>query len=318
MEYWGSSKDRLFKLVKVRGKGLGYIALQDIEPGTLLISEPPVLIVFLMGGVLSSAASIDVTRQFCEKSPTERKEIMSLFNKYEDEENEILGIFKTNAMIISSWKSALFPKICRANHSCVPNCNYVWNPELGQQQMFLVKKVFKGEELTVTYLPDTFVGCREERRAYLLENNNFHCTCLPCSQRPGMVFTLDEYNRANVVKKIGAINRLAPQIAKDLGETESKLKYKSLCLGLLGQLKKMHIQLPIIYLVKNNLFTISTLLEDKEMALMWAKDLLKMSKVMTGRSEHTAAWSYVIKNVRKIFRDKTQLQEDVKSWSLEI
>jgi len=318
MEYWGSSKDRLFKLVKVRGKGLGYIALQDIEPGTLLISEPPVLIVFLMGGVLSSAASIDVTRQFCEKSPTERKEIMSLFNKYEDEENEILGIFKTNAMIISSWKSALFPKICRANHSCVPNCNYVWNPELGQQQMFLVKKVLKGEELTVTYLPDTFVGCREERRAYLLENNNFHCTCLPCSQRPGMIFALDEYNRANVVKKIGAINRLAPQIAKDLGETELKLKYKSLCLGLLGQLKKMHIQLPIIYLVKNNLFTISTLLEDKEMALMWAKDLLKMSKVMTGRSEHTAAWSYVIKNVRKIFRDKTQLQEDVKSWSLEI
>ena len=71
-------------------------------------------------------------------------------------------------------------------------------------------------------------------------------------------------------------------------------RYKSLCLGLLGQLKKMHIQLPILYVVKvqlhiilfssiyfvqNNLFTISTLLEDKEMALMWAKDLLKMSKV---------------------------------------
>ena len=30
----------------------------------------------------------------------------------------------------------------------------------------------------------------------------------------------------------------------------STLRYKSLCLGLLGQLKKMHIQLPIIYLVK--------------------------------------------------------------------
>ena len=109
--------------------------------------------------------------------------------------------------------------------------------------------------------------------------------------------------------------------------------------------------------VQNNLFTISTLLEDKEMALMWAKDLLKMAKVycefrnmaqdfhrlfitqicafrarpfsveliscqnvqvMTGRSEHTAAWSYVIKNVRKIFRDKEQLGEDVKAWSLEI
>ena len=86
----------------------------------------------------------------------------------------------------------------------------------------------------------------------------------------------------------GAINRLAAQIAKELGETEAKLKwvrsfiitkessldvvkkwvkfdkqwiiigchcqkytrYKSLCLGLLGQLKKMHIQLPMLYVVK--------------------------------------------------------------------
>ena len=84
-------------MVKVRGKGLGYVALQDIEPGVLLISEAPILVsslsswklwvetkeqrsppfeiisrcsfpqvVILMGGVLSSAASIDVTRQFCE------------------------------------------------------------------------------------------------------------------------------------------------------------------------------------------------------------------------------------------------------------
>ena len=49
--------------------------------------------------------------------------------------------------VFTSWKSALFPKICRANHSCVPNCNYVWNPELGQQQMFLVKKVSKDQIL---------------------------------------------------------------------------------------------------------------------------------------------------------------------------
>ena len=157
------------------------------------------------------------------KSPTERKEIMSLFNKYEDEDEDddihnhcqqdnitstrmrmriviiivnkmkyqvrgrgerdsrhlqnqrhdhqqvgakIFSIsFEQNINSVSikfltpcwhkyfqfytdtSWKSALFPKICRANHSCVPNCNYVWNPELGQQQMFLVKKVSKDQIL---------------------------------------------------------------------------------------------------------------------------------------------------------------------------
>ena len=110
--------------------------------------------------------------------------------RYEDEENEILGIFKTNAMIISrwrrkyfqfhsdkmstpgslnsdnvntvftSWKSALFPKICRANHSCVPNCNYVWNPELGQQQMFLVKKV------KTKYSFSVITGCIKRKHNY--------------------------------------------------------------------------------------------------------------------------------------------------------
>ena len=33
-------------MVKVRGKGLGYVALQDIEPGVLLISEAPILVSF--------------------------------------------------------------------------------------------------------------------------------------------------------------------------------------------------------------------------------------------------------------------------------
>ena len=65
---------------------------------------------------------------------------MDLANNYDDE-NEVLGIFKTNAMVISQNESALFPLLSRTNHSCIPNCNYMWNEEQGKQQMFAVKRI---------------------------------------------------------------------------------------------------------------------------------------------------------------------------------
>ena len=102
-------------------------------------------------------------------------------------------------------------------------------------------------------------------------------------------------NTKEIVKMKGTLIRNTKEIVK-LKKT-TLVRYKSLCLSLLAQLKKMHIQLPILYVVKvplsscsmcfadifhlfvqNNLFTISTLLEDKEMALMWAKDLLKWQR----------------------------------------
>ena len=43
------------------------------------------------------------------------------------------GIFKTNAMVISNDESCLFPLVCRANHSCVPNCTYTWHSDTAQQ-----------------------------------------------------------------------------------------------------------------------------------------------------------------------------------------
>lgn len=318
MEYWGSPKDRMFKLVKVRGKGLGYIALQDLVPGTLLVTEPPALLVFLIGGDLSSAASKDVTRQFCDKTSKERKEIMSLFNKYTDEDNVILGIFKTNAMVISSSESCLFPQICRANHACVPNCNYFWNSELNQQQLYVCKKVVRGEEITVSYLPDNLLGGSEERRRFLLDRNNFHCVCATCSQKPGISLAMDEYNRTSVVRKMGEINKLAKHVTLDLGETVAKRKYKALCLSLLGQLKKMQINVTSLYLVKNCLFSVSVLLCDEEMAVMWAKDVCRMSKTLTGRSPETREWAYTANSVPRLFRNLHQLELDVQTWSLEI
>ena len=45
-------------------KGAGLVAEHNIEAGTLLISEPSLLRVMIINGGLSSAAGIDVSRQF--------------------------------------------------------------------------------------------------------------------------------------------------------------------------------------------------------------------------------------------------------------
>ena len=127
---------------------------------------------------------------------------MDLANNYDDE-NEVLGIFKTNAMIISQNESALFPLLSRTNHSCIPNCNYMWNEEQGKQQMFAVKRIPAGSELTISYLPDNFIEGVEERRKVIFEHHNFVCMCECCVLGIGIMKTQDEKNRRKAKRLMG-------------------------------------------------------------------------------------------------------------------
>ena len=128
---------------------------------------------------------------------------MDLANNYDDAD-EVLGIFKTNGMIISPTESGLFPWVCRANHSCVPNCNYVWNEELAEQQMFAVRRIPAGTELTVSYLPDNFIEGVEERRKLIFEDHNFVCMCECCVLGIGIMKTQDEKDRKEAKSLMGS------------------------------------------------------------------------------------------------------------------
>ena len=46
----------------------------------------------------------------------------------------------------------VFPVINRINHSCVPNCSVQWNPISDKEELFTVREVDAGEELTICYL----------------------------------------------------------------------------------------------------------------------------------------------------------------------
>ena len=187
----------MFRLTDLEGKGAGLVAVEDISPGTLLISEPPVLRVTIMDGDLSPGASKDVSRQFSGMEEDQRKVVMSLANSYDDN-NEILGIFRTNAMIISSSEAAVFPWVCRANHSCVPNCNYHHDSQTGLQHLYSATRILQGEELTVSYLPDNMLGCRAARQSHLMKSHRYPVTHLPiiitCTRHDYMYPSLSQYH----------------------------------------------------------------------------------------------------------------------------
>ena len=145
-------------------------------------------------------------------SQEDRRIIMGLANNYEDYPNEVLAIFKTNAMTIGPSEAALYPWVCRANHSCHPNCNYYHNIDLGVQQLYCVTNIREGEELTVSYLPDNMIATRQERQRFLKKNHNFGCQCSECNLE-GEKLKEDETLKVNAARRAG-MNNLLPSSTK--------------------------------------------------------------------------------------------------------
>ena len=93
----------------------------------------------------------------------------------------------------------VFPIINRINHSCLPNCSVQWNPITDREELFTVREVGPGEELTICYLDMvTNVCSREERRDHLERHFGFHCDC-PLCRLAGEELRRDDLIRLKVV-----------------------------------------------------------------------------------------------------------------------
>ena len=129
---------------------------------------------------------------------------MSLANNYQDYQNEVLAIFKTNAMTISPGEAALFPWVCRANHSCHPNCNYYHDTENTVQQLYSVTNIKAGQEITVSYLPDNMIQPRDIRQSFLMRNHYFLCHCSVCTLDQDQLM-MDETLKVNASRRVGKL-----------------------------------------------------------------------------------------------------------------
>ena len=153
------------------------------------------------------------------------------------EEKSALGIFFTNDMNFDG-DAAVFPLISRANHSCVPNADFVTRGERRVQEVIATSNIATGEEITLSYLEASAAGSegRNERQGYTRLWYGFQCRCKACSLE-GQELVLDEAVRKRVREIQGRLadsSGAQPQVAlpfldaflDDLSFIGSKLSYR--------------------------------------------------------------------------------------------
>lgn len=93
---------------------------------------------------------------------------------------QILAIFRSNAFDIGRDRQAIFPRIARINHSCVPNAQGHFHEGLERLNIHATRDILDGEEVMINYLKETGVALRRQRQGKLLEGYGFDCDCPAC------------------------------------------------------------------------------------------------------------------------------------------
>lgn len=170
---------KLYILMALPGKGKGLIAVQDISKGTRILSDKPLFRIERFGSALPVIEKAIVSKLDL-LSQDDRRTFLSLHNNTPDASYPLASIVKTNALPLGTdaLEGGLFPEASRINHACVPNCQHTWNDNLGEETIHAVRRISKGEEITISYA-DT--GTFESRRRHLKKAFGFDCTCELCS-----------------------------------------------------------------------------------------------------------------------------------------
>ncbi|CBX99105.1 hypothetical protein LEMA_P083440.1 [Plenodomus lingam JN3] len=182
-----SGPPEVFIIAHSHGKGLGVFATHDLELGDIVMREAPAIKiepprVGKGDPYPMSEISRLVEEQFQHLPTAAQAEIMSLTVHAtaveKKTQSRLALIFRTNAYNTGTG-IGLFPKIARINHSCRPNTSYYWSEKLNKRIVFASRKIKKGEEFFVSYIPLLLTRDERQRR---LRQYGFECTCDVCAQ----------------------------------------------------------------------------------------------------------------------------------------
>jgi len=205
----------VYKVTEIKGKGLGCIAIVDIEKGSLILNENPQICADIEDGRGSSKWIKSVLKSFYEISKADQDEYMTLHNKFNnfqdyqnsedfrsykkfiDKDLECLKLeigkiehdpqkTKEIFMICCIYTSNNFVngvsiKTSRFNHSCKPNA-VTMQMVNGLHQVRAISKIKSGQEINLNYIDDPFCGFRNRkyRQDSLFNGWLFHCSCDLC------------------------------------------------------------------------------------------------------------------------------------------
>ena len=189
---------KLYEIKPSLGKGLGVFAVQDIERGTRITCEEP--LIHLPGGDI-----FEVMAAFAKLPPDRRAVFLSLHcrplggiidKKREmllkahplmslraaaltvpiEEQLQVMAIHETNCFEAKEG-SVICVEASRINHSCLPNVQTCWNVTIGAETVHAVKNIAKGEEIFTTYIPRCEARAQRGQR---LVRYGFKCSCSAC------------------------------------------------------------------------------------------------------------------------------------------
>ncbi|CAN8105478.1 unnamed protein product [Discula destructiva] len=207
------SPDTLGTLIEVGpspGKGLAVFALRDLTPGTLLLSERPLV------ALNDNGARADPLDGLVNALPPVLKRAYRSLHGYQEvpspssppptsaaaaaaaavtgtspqrkrrapppRESLNRRVLYSNGFAIETTTTAVFGLASRINHSCIPNARFKWNAETRRMDFVVLVKLLEGEEVTIDY---------GHRKGHLKKYYGFECDCGGCTEW-GSVSTSEE------------------------------------------------------------------------------------------------------------------------------
>ncbi|RDB28336.1 SET domain-containing protein 5 [Hypsizygus marmoreus] len=206
--------------------GLGFFATSDMKMNDLIFAERPLVVkpqappmqtsIFVGMSAeqqrLAMMAEYEKVLEFMIKRmiPENRAALMALANSHtEDGSGPIHGVLRTNAFATSLGKddgsgvsySAVFDKLSRVNHSCVPNAVTKFDLASFSSSMCAIREIKTGEQIFIAYC-DT--GASTAARQRELKPYGFECSCRRCTdpESDGL--------HQRIIKSMGPLNYYTP------------------------------------------------------------------------------------------------------------
>ncbi|KIY61535.1 SET domain-containing protein [Cylindrobasidium torrendii FP15055 ss-10] len=277
------SEERLFEVVDLPGRGKGIVALQDIEMGSLILHESPVLVV-------PRSLNVDpvsfVAHQISTLSEAEREAFYGLSYVPADAPDVSPAIISTNAVAVGNGGIGVFPTMARLNHGCAGAFNVVYSfrEATGEIVVHALRNITKGEELLTTYT-DT-KRPRHERQAYLSSQYGFECSCAVCSLPPSQ----SEHSDKQLTKMSTLYGELAAWGAAELSGSQALRLVRAI--WALGEQEGYHSERGQL---AADAVTVAPSHSDGEAAREWAAEAMRWFAVELGE-EHPR-----VREMQKVF-----------------
>lgn len=228
---WGTrgAPEKIYAVQDIPGKGRGLVAIRDIEKGTRIICEKP--IITISHGIASiQQLGTSVLDQVISLNRNDREELFSMANVYTGTNliELLYGIIRTNALPMGPNLNTggIFLQACRINHACDSNAVNHWNENLDQLTIHAIRDIRKGEEITISYL--SALQNRQTRQEDLLQNFRFTCACQLCCSPLGESKATDAaLDRIHAIDKIiekRGIKGLVKPAQKMLGYVDEQVR----------------------------------------------------------------------------------------------